>query len=851
MQIENVKNSTYSSKGFFPTLREQPQKKENPYANRDDLIKPLPPEGKLVHTTIFNAPKHWANGLAYDLKSLKKGFNGTANDHELGKLNSIGMVTGGTALATYLATRRVTNSSKAMEFVGIGSFLASMALWPVVAIQIPTQIIHGFNVRQHYKDSMDREKLFFNDPQYIPWDLYDDKQINKIGDYMGVPRNMNNRRDYVQDKMQKIATQDNTLWMLSAGFAVPIMSALICNQAEQPVKNLCGYIQNIQNKKILNKALNTKYDAENSDMYKRLDSFLELNKGKKLSNDMVNQLCEIIGYEENAMVNTKLQAELRKALTSEDTIIYPENLKKMHATLAEGIQKFVENEEGAKALTPSLEEFGQWVTEGDFVNKELPNTVELNKFILKKLDARRVAFNEGLPEEKIIDFEDVSGALNNISKKKSAIRRIELTNVSLTLDPPTQKMLRILVKELVTVGHKGDIVKDYIYKELSAAPETHLANISNKMTEDIFSALDIPWKKMDKARGNRDLMIPVIRESMDRIASNKAEFGKVMRKLVDIAKRLDQFDNLTSAEGDKTFLEQTMKKVFGPSAEKLEKLGFANTANALAGNQANSEKSTLRAFANNRVLSLKSTIYRLISSLDMHRRIATMTNIGADLLSEDVAREIKEEIVELSKRTMVHAHRSDFATKFHFNGNTEPDYSDTSDIEIKRGRVVNSYYKAGTKDYKDVSRDIELYRGTMELMYDTPLHPDSQRILGKNFGETIDNYRNNCFSIFGDEYYFIKPESFLSEIPEEMCSETNIRRPNYAKANFNKKPNKLKFLMTGVSMDDMALRYSSQKHNARAWMKLFGGLGLGIFGATVAAQFFFGKMPQPKEQVKS
>ena len=46
-------------------------------------------------------------------------------------------------------------------------------------------------------------------------------------------------------------------------------------------------------------------------------------------------------------------------------------------------------------------------------------------------------------------------------------------------------------------------------------------------------------------------------------------------------------------------------------------------------------------------------------------------------------------------------------------------------------------------------------------------------------------------------------------------------------------------------------KYSSQKHNARAWMKLFGGLGLGIFGATVAAQFFFGKLPQPKGQVNS
>ena len=42
MRIDNIRNNTLSYKGFFPTLREQMmEEKENPYALRDDLVKPL------------------------------------------------------------------------------------------------------------------------------------------------------------------------------------------------------------------------------------------------------------------------------------------------------------------------------------------------------------------------------------------------------------------------------------------------------------------------------------------------------------------------------------------------------------------------------------------------------------------------------------------------------------------------------------------------------------------------------------------------------------------------------------------------------------------------------------------
>lgn len=147
-------------------------------ANRT-FIKPLPGRGRLLHNKITDVPAVIVKDFAYDLKSLKDGYTGKANDHQLGKLNDMGLTIGGLSLAGFLATLKQTPKTKAMEFIGLGSFLASMSIWPKVAIQWPAQLIHGVNISQKYEDSFGRKKNFYQDPQFIPWDLYSDEEIQK------------------------------------------------------------------------------------------------------------------------------------------------------------------------------------------------------------------------------------------------------------------------------------------------------------------------------------------------------------------------------------------------------------------------------------------------------------------------------------------------------------------------------------------------------------------------------------------------------------------------------------------------------------------------------------------------
>jgi len=48
--------------------------------------------------------------------------------------------------------------------------------------------------------------------------------------------------------MRKVSVQNNTLWMLTAGIATPIMTALACNKAETIYHSYCW--KNIQTKKL-------------------------------------------------------------------------------------------------------------------------------------------------------------------------------------------------------------------------------------------------------------------------------------------------------------------------------------------------------------------------------------------------------------------------------------------------------------------------------------------------------------------------------------------------------------------------------------------------------------------------
>ncbi len=231
-----IKTINRDSVGFSNQNKKQIDLRE--YINRTykqakaDINKP---KGKLVKGSVFPNP---VKQLSESSKTFSKALKGEGSDHSLGKLNDPALALGAVGIATILASAVKSPFTKGMQFVGAGAWLASMSLWPKVILAKPVKALTGVDLNTEYINSGGERKPFFQDPQYIPWDLMDDKTLQKAGKKLNVPENIPNRKEEIQERMTKVSTGVNTWWMLSAGASTPIMAGLIANRTEAPLKKL-------------------------------------------------------------------------------------------------------------------------------------------------------------------------------------------------------------------------------------------------------------------------------------------------------------------------------------------------------------------------------------------------------------------------------------------------------------------------------------------------------------------------------------------------------------------------------------------------------------------------------------
>ena len=230
--MTNVLNSILANQSIKPSNR--PMKGSSFTFTTEGKVKPLDDKARLLPSKIFGSPVEYVKDLKQDIVNIGRAAKGKANDHELGRINDLAMKMGSLALATYLFCKTPGKLAKAMEFVGFGTFFGSMALWPKLAIQAPLKARTGVDIHRKYVDSQVRKKMLQQDPQYDLTDLYGTKDLELIGKKCNVNENLPDRERFIKQRANKIATQGNTLWMLTAGGA-PLMSALACNVLEKPI----------------------------------------------------------------------------------------------------------------------------------------------------------------------------------------------------------------------------------------------------------------------------------------------------------------------------------------------------------------------------------------------------------------------------------------------------------------------------------------------------------------------------------------------------------------------------------------------------------------------------------------
>lgn len=767
-------------------------------------IKPQGAKGKLVSSSIFPNVKD----TKYNFNALKHGLTGKANDHELGKLNDVGMKVGALALAGYLATQKATPKTKLMEFVGLATFFGAMKLWPKLAIGAPAKAIHGFDPTQEYEDSFGRKKPFFQDAQYQPWDVYSNEQLQKIGDKMGVDKNAQDRNDLTKSNMTKIATKNNTLWMITAGIASAVFSALACNKAEKVIDPALDKVNNEKADKLLQNfdtEAQKRMTSASKDMQKDLDKIFEENKGKTVDNKLIEKISGRLAKGLDPVTEEGVKEDMQNILMNGKSLVNEGLAEKISNGSKKVLaQKF--SEEQVAKIVPSKEEIVKHFNDNQMMGREVNEDEAMNvRSSVSQLFLAK-AKEQGMSTEK----------LKTIKKGVALVADKALkSNSASVLDENAMKKVSEIGKAMSELQAKDSVLDDYAQAKVADKPETVIANYWNKTSTSIVKSLGIDFKEMEKVRNNRQLVQGLVRNKMEEVTSDDAKYQKAIGEM---ANNIAELDKKIKPEDTRKYVD-LVGKTYDDAAGNLYNQGMEATANkltALSVGGKGSLKRVKQVYFEERVAGVKNSFSRMINTMDVYRRISK-----GEVPKDGSAREVKEAMLELVKQTTLQGHSSDHSIKFYFNRSQDNSTNvDRSDVEIKDGKVVNKYFKEGKG--VDVPEDYGFYQKAMNFMYNSLMDKDTVEAIKKaGIEKDVNKYNSEVYNKIGSADYFTKP--------------------NHKTTGDQGASSEYKFLLLGVAPDEMMTKTVQQSYNSQKWGKTFGTVGAVLTGLTVAAQFLFGK----------
>ena len=810
----------------------------------ENLVHPLPAEGHLVHDSLLSIPKFWLKDIAYDIRCVKNGLKGTAKDHETGRLNDVGLKLGGLGIATYLASRTTNPKMRVMEYVGLGTFLASMSLYPMIAINAPSRFVQGFDIGKEYIDDQGRKKSVFQDGNYIPYDLYrgefagEDLEI--IGDRMGIPRGIKNRDELTKEQMRKIAIQNNTLWMLSAGFATPVMTALICCGLEQVLSPAMEVVRNkIYNKKISNLLNQTKEmtlmvdEIEPNNLSKKVEKLLTAFKDKEISKEGLDVLVNTIADEVDDNLKVGIKEDLEKIFKSE------KNGFVLSDNFAEDIQNIIKKSSNGRNTATFNNAFGLSREE---IATALANTNADAKYItqdqlynfkneLKKLFSAKIEVMGGNKEWLYSQMGDV---VENISKS------IQKTP-SMFVSEKGLKDITNLAKVLGDFKAKDRALDKCHSFKVEDTPETVLARSYKKFENAIFDVLDIKYKDLKLIKESDSFAKEIIEKKIQALVSNEEKYSKAIEKLAKVmADNQVMLHGSSASESDLKDLISAIENNYNNTAKRINNINdgkFSKTINKLIKENINDElKNTIQSreemfdiidgikkpfipeeslsYGEKAVLIAKENSNGVGSSkeLKIARLIARIQGVEnsqrrllhtLDVYKRQIpAEEYEKHINEFIKDAMLGANSRDNTLKLHTDNN--PRFY----IDIMN-RTYDSIEKS-TKQAMQKAGDIS--KGDIFGRFEKYL---------KRFKDIIGN----------NDIDFNKPAHRVSDAARYRAEDTTRMQ---------------KFNLVAQNPIDFFRKASKMRFENQKWLRAASGIGGTVLAATVLMQFGFGKIKNPQ-----
>ena len=853
----------------------------------EDKIHPLPPQGHLIHDSVGNSVKYFFKDIGYDLKSLKNGFNGTANDHQSGRLNDVGLVVAGIMIATYLASKTTNPKARVMEYVGLGAFLTAMSIYPKIAINTPAKLMHGYDIDKQYIDDQGRKKSVMQDSNYVPYDMYlgeiPEEDIAIIGDKMGIPRDIKNRNDVIREQMRKIATQSNTLWMLTAG-VTPALAALLCCGLENYVvgpalekANIAKYESSIS--KALQKTMEMAEILEADSIHSnalsdKVEKLLTNYKGQELPKEEFNNLVETLSEDLFANTSEGIKEDLAKILEASagkgnSSVVFTENTIQDLIAIAEDSISKSNKEALGKILVPTKEELETIVkkylpSEADFVagaqtNSE--NVIKIKEDLRALLDSKIKNSSTTVPKEFLNSQKNE--IIENITKAVKAEKSSFVSEDAI-------KQIVDFAKILGEFKENQKILKKGAQFNIEFASETIIARSYDKFEKTLLKELGIKYSDLKKMRESEKYTKELLDKKFTEIAKDDKRFAKALENLGNVVSEMEvKLNGKDETRSRLLDLINATENNYNNTAKRLDKLGsFKTTINRLVkqdvetlGNNINTREELfdfLDGVTENKLKKLfEGKSWEKLSEAERIKYIAENANGIGSSKNLEITRILERyqgaknsfnrilHTFDVYKRAL---NPESFAEALN---DKSPEYIDSI---LKKGKDALLHASAPDHTMKlDTVKNPNFYKDLMNSIWASEAGEFySTKQKGLLTEATKDALKKNNEFVKGNvldrfQYYITRFRNIVGNSTVDFTKPYHILnkdiRNQYTMA---EKTRMAFFNLVGQTPVDMAKGAAGRKFATQKWVRIISAITGGVFGIAILAQLGFGKLSNPQ-----
>jgi len=581
-------------------------------------VKPDSPKGYIVKENALQSAASSVTGLAKTGVYFVNAVNGKGTDYTVGRINDGARFLGSLGIAAALASTAKNPKAKMMEFVGFATWFASMSLWPKF-LGTAIKATKGVDINQQYVDSYGRRKGFFEDAQYITWDLYKDKDLYKMGDKLGVPQNIENRKDAIKEKAKQVATQGNTLMMLTAGFATPIATALICNTLENPVSKAIERYQLNKAEKGLAKLSETELMSGSEKGLEQLSKILGTGKTSQLDVKGAKQVRDLFKQFDGTGLGDGISRELKELVGASKLAVKADKAvtKALHGAISLSDDALKAIVGGSPEHFKAVKKAIQSIDQKQF-NRLLETAGELNreggiglKQLVRESLAEKLLSVEGLQREtrnKV--YEKVQKQLHREFKKHS---KIEVAG----------EKLQNLFKAVHDFVARKNLVDNYAKATIANVADSQTANHWENAPRQILKTLGMDEKTIKLIASDPIKAPEYIEQHLRELAKpgNEEKLNIAAEKTAKIAKEVIGRERKAAAKLIRSW--RKIKRVTG-------KFTTGSPALEAAGKDAvRLELTNIR----NKVMNTQSSFYKTLLVLEKIKNPETSKKVVKELIS--------------------------------------------------------------------------------------------------------------------------------------------------------------------------------------------------------------------------